>query len=61
MVNNRTDLRRLAASAAGSVRAEGLNPSANAQELVEAMLDGTKSAAEALRELVDAHQSKTLN
>jgi len=58
MVTNPLTLQKLAASAAGSVRAEGAGPTPEAQRAVAAMLEGTKTADEALRELVNRYKVK---
>ena len=58
MVPDLTQRERLAAAAEGSVRAEGLAPSAHAIELVAEMVRGTRSAAEVRLELLAKHTVK---
>ncbi len=52
MVSDLATKERLAAAAEGSVRAEGLSPSAQAKELVAEMVRGSRSAEEVRRELI---------
>ncbi len=49
---------RLAASAEGSVRAEGLNPSVRARELVAEMVKGDRSADDVVRELLVDYKAR---
>lgn len=58
MVSSLDTRRKLAASAAGSVRAEGLEPSPEAQTLVEAMVVGKISGDELLRRVMELHSVK---
>ena len=60
MVTDPLTLHKLATSAAGSVRAEGAGPTPEAQMVVAAMLEGTKTADEALRELVNRYRVKAI-
>jgi hypothetical protein len=58
MVSDPATRQRLAAAAEGSVRAEGLNPSARTKELVAEVMSGATSAADARRELLAKYTSK---
>ena len=58
MVSTLATRMKLVAAAEGSVRAEGLNPSARAKELVAEMVSDIKRADDVLRELVDQHTVK---
>ncbi len=58
MVSDLATKGRLAAAAEGSVRAEGLNPSAQARKLVAEMVRGSRSAEEVRRELIAKHTVK---
>jgi hypothetical protein len=49
---------RLAAAAEGSVRAEGLNPSARAKQLVSEVVKGERSADDVVRELLSKYQAR---
>jgi hypothetical protein len=52
MVSDLVTRERLAAAAEGSVRAEGLNPSAQAKELVAEMIRGERRADDVVGELL---------
>lgn len=58
MVSDLATRQRLAAAAEGSVRAEGLNPSARARELVDEMVRGNRSADEVVRELLAKYETR---
>ncbi|MDR1767140.1 MAG: hypothetical protein LBR32_01700 [Propionibacteriaceae bacterium] len=58
MVTNLAILKRLAAAAAGSVRAEGRDPSPDARKAVDEMLLGMKTIDEVRQELLVRYQVK---
>jgi hypothetical protein len=58
MVANSAMLKRLAAAAAGSVRAEGRDPSPEARKAVDEMLSGTRTIDEVRQALRQRYQVK---
>ncbi|MDR0959948.1 MAG: antitoxin VbhA family protein [Propionibacteriaceae bacterium] len=58
MISDVATRERMTAAAEGSVRAEGLQPSAAVKQLVLEVARGTRSAAEVRRSLIEKHTVK---